>query len=1024
MEERPIDETRRILRLRELSILDSPPDPRFDRIVEIAGRFFPGLQCAIAFVDDRRVWAKATEKKKQCEYSREQSFCGTAVRLGEQLLLEDTLKENRFLHLGAVRKAGIRFYANRLLYTLDGTVVGSVCLRGMEPRKFSKDDEINFDLIGAMTNELLAEIEEEESTLSAEANESETLTELRIFGDFFTESPVPMAVLNGEDLHYVQINRAALSLLGRTRASVLGGQLFDQLDGNSESLVHQFKIQLEFRQKTAPIELTIKSDSGRERIASVVGQLIENGGINYVLVYFHDVTRARTRERKTRWLFEGTSAYTGGDFFRFCCESVARMTGASLVTISRLVGRNRINPLCLWHNGRFMPTQEVDITGAPCERVLRGETVFIGDNLVTATSSDRYAEMGLRSFSGVPIRGASQEILGHLAILGESAMQPDPDREAMLTAISSRIASEILRADAEAFKRDDLKRAKLLQRISREIRKSLKPDRILATAAEEIGVAFRVSRCQIYLFDESGQDQKIRLSPVAEYLAPEVSTSKSNELELGTDSIFAKVVTEDEPLVIDDFRKEVLSAETVKMFETEDIVSVSAVRISNRTLASGLIVLQQCGDPRGWRRQDIVLLESIADQLGIGLAHAKALVSEKQRAAELLEAQEKALAASNAKGEFLARMSHELRTPLNSILGFSKLLESDADITENHLETLRIINRSGEHLLSLISDVLEMSKIEAGQTEVESETVNLTEMIDTIGDMFQFRAEVNDLDFVIERAADLPEWILSDEKKLRQILTNLLGNAYKFTRSGRVQLTVTRFGEMLSFTVSDTGCGIAAEEIPKLFMVFSQTHEGRHTSEGTGLGLAISKGFVELLGGKIEVSSVLGEGTAFSFYVPLVESVAPDQQGKRLTADSVIGIKEGGAKLLIADDQFENRLFLKRFLTRLGFQIVEAVDGQHAVEVTESERPDGILMDIRMPVMDGIGATQALRKSGYDKPIIALTGNAFEEDRRFALKSGCSAFLAKPVDFDSLLRTLQEQLPLEFDIAASDTLIV
>ncbi|MCB1098706.1 MAG: GAF domain-containing protein, partial [Verrucomicrobiae bacterium] len=767
-------EQRRLDKLRNLEILDTPQDPRFDRVVDLAQELFPGFQCAIVFVDERRVWAKANDKKVQCEYSKDQSFCGYAVQSGEQLQLEDTLNDGRFLHLDAVRKAGIRFYANRLLRALDGTVVGSICLRHTKAHQLSEEDVLNLDLLGAMANEALNEIEEAPEAAT-------TVDTLSMLARVLADSPLATVWLTFPELEYVDANRAAIKLLGQSRDALLGNGLDAYASGDHSILVRHLRLQLELRRKTAPFEFTFKTAIGDEKIVALTGQMIVREGVPSALMYLQDVTRARVRERKTRWLFEGTSAYTGADFFRYCCESVARMTGGNVVTISRLISGNRVLQLCLWHNGRFLRTSEIDISGAPCERVLYGETVYIGDNLSTAFDFEGYRNMGLRSFIGVPIRGTSQDILGHLAVMGESPMAPDPDRELMMSTISSRIASEILRADAEAFRRDDLRRAKLLQRISREIRKSLKPGTILKTAAEEIGVAFRVSRCQIFVIEDFWTGEP--LPAVAEYRGPAIGATKESTLDIGADTVFGKVLTSDDALVINDYRRiDVISQEAVSMFEDNDIDSLLAVRISNRTVATGLIVLQQCGGAREWQRQDIVLLESIADQLGIGLAHAKALVTETQRASELLDAQEKAEAASRAKGDFLARMSHELRTPLNSILGFSRLLATDPDATESHLETLRIINRSGEHLLSLISDVLEMSKIEAGQTEVESAPMSLRELIESIGDMFQLRAETNELDFVIECAPDLPTWIRSDQKKLRQILTNLLGNAFKFTR--------------------------------------------------------------------------------------------------------------------------------------------------------------------------------------------------------------------------------------------------
>jgi CheY-like chemotaxis protein len=386
-------------------------------------------------------------------------------------------------------------------------------------------------------------------------------------------------------------------------------------------------------------------------------------------------------------------------------------------------------------------------------------------------------------------------------------------------------------------------------------------------------------------------------------------------------------------------------------------------------------------------------------------------------------------AANRAKSTFLANMSHELRTPLNAILGFSQLMTRDPLISADQLNKLSIINRSGEHLLMLINDVLDMSKIEAGRATLELSGFDLHRTLATVEEMSVVRAEGKQLTFKVERAAHLPIYIKTDERKLRQVLLNLLSNAVKFTEVGGVTLRVAPLMPKkksnssrvhLQFEVEDTGPGIAEHELEYIFDPFIQADTGQQNQqEGTGLGLAISRQFIRLMQGDITVTSILGKGSVFTFDIQ-VEAADIGQVGQQHIQRRVIGISSDITsvyRVLIVDDNVLNRSLLSNLLIPVGFEMREAVNGQEAVKIAVEWQPHFIWMDMRMPVMDGYAATQAIRSLSSairTVPIIALTASAFEENREQMLTAGCNDFMRKPFKEQDLFDKMAEYLEIEY----------
>lgn len=385
------------------------------------------------------------------------------------------------------------------------------------------------------------------------------------------------------------------------------------------------------------------------------------------------------------------------------------------------------------------------------------------------------------------------------------------------------------------------------------------------------------------------------------------------------------------------------------------------------------------------------------------------------------QAKDMAEAANRAKSEFLANMSHELRTPLNGILGYTQILKKSTNLTEQQRNGLEIIHYSGEHLLTLINDVLDLSKIEARKMELHPHEFHFSTFLENLVQMFKVRAR-QDIAFIYEPIAPLPTFVWADEKRLRQVLLNLLGNAIKFTEQGCVTFRVCPVEEAgplgrptLRFAIEDTGVGIATAQLDTIFLPFQQAGNQRRQVEGTGLGLTITQQLVQLMGSTIQVKSQLGQGSTFWFDVVLPEIT--NQSGiPALPSPNIVGYQGDRCKVLVVDNQWENRAVLLGLLQPLGFVTLEAVDGQDALNKAYEFRPDAVLMDLVMPVMDGFEAIRRLRSSPTlkDVVIIAVSASTLDFDQETSRRAGCNGFLPKPVHEEDLLAHLQTHLNLKW----------
>ena len=650
------------------------------------------------------------------------------------------------------------------------------------------------------------------------------------------------------------------------------------------------------------------------------------------------------------------------------------------------------------------------------------------------------------------------------------------------------------RKQAELALQQQLKRERLVNSIQERIRSSLNLEEVMTMAVEEVRQFLSTDRTVIYRFnpDWSGF---IAVESVAADTMPILGIDIN-------DSCFREgyisFYQQGHLRAIDNIYTAGISECHINLLRQFEIKANLVVPLLQGENLWGLLIAHHCRSPRHWDSSEIESLKQISVQLTIAIQQstlfqqAKTEILERKVAeAALQKAVIAADKANRAKSEFLSSMSHELRTPLNAILGFSQVMVRDSSLKNQHQQHVEIINRASEHLLSLINDILEMSKIEAGRTQLNESSFNLIELLETLEKMFQLKAVSKNLQLNFEVAEGVPHFVKGDEGKLRQILINLLGNAIKFTETGSVTLQVkmeveeslavetAEFTDIqtkpadadsnhceslavetaeftgvqtkpadagseqcaqadfdcvdansirpvflqkseflrLQFEIEDTGPGIAAEEMNKLFEPFEQTKTGGKSQQGTGLGLPISRKFVQMMRGDITVSSTPDLGSKFAFDIQI--RLADTTDVKMLKPQKkVISLapNQPEYRILVVDDRADNRLVLVRLLSSLGLLVREAENGQEAVAVWEDWQPQLIWMDMRMPVMDGYEATKQIKAHPLGKTtvIIALTASAFENERKSILAAGCDDFIAKPFEANILFAKMGDFLGLRY----------
>ena len=578
------------------------------------------------------------------------------------------------------------------------------------------------------------------------------------------------------------------------------------------------------------------------------------------------------------------------------------------------------------------------------------------------------------------------------------------------------------RDKAEAQLAAQLQNAVLLERTSHSFNDSVHQGNVFEEPLKNLANHYEVDRCLLCRLEHDAGRDIDQLVAIGEYRVGEEVAA----LDL--------VISTADPFVQD-----ILNAEAPIQRD-----NTLAIRTSFQSLPNGVLLVDGTGRQRRQRaEEEINLLQSVAIQFGIAIAQQNLTLKEDSYRHQLEQARLAAENANQAKTSFLARMTHDLRTPLSAMLGFTRLFQEDNTLSEQQRETINIISDSGEHLLSVINDSLDVAKIEAGKIEINAESFELLPLLRGIREILKGKIESKGLSFDLSAVTSIPQMVAADRGKLRQILVNLLGNAIKFTDQGSISLKVASRAEpagegaadadaqlRLFFQVSDTGRGIAEKDFPKLFQEFSQTDSGRGAEESTGLGLSIAKSFCNLLGGDIKVSSEVGVGTTFEFSILCKEvaaSATPEPAEPVTTSTDSPAIESqqrsssghspspADFRILIVDDEKMNRLLLRKILGRLGFELTEAADGEEACAQWRETQPHLILMDENMPSMKGSEASRIIRQEcrhGKQPVMISLTANAFAEAQKAAIDAGFADFIAKPFDKAELIEKISRHLGL------------
>ncbi|MGB3309183.1 MAG: MHYT domain-containing protein [Nodosilinea sp.] len=651
-------------------------------------------------------------------------------------------------------------------------------------------------------------------------------------------------------------------------------------------------------------------------------------------------------------------------------------------------------------------------------------------------------------------------------VIGVSATQADPPRWLLVNVdpqlneagqverVVCTCSDITMQKQAEVAVRAVANREKAVMQIVQRMRQTLDLEAIFAATTEELQQVLSCDRVWIYRFNPDWSGTVVAEALTDPMALSTMATAAVSDRLIGQDDCGVRQLQsgdlDDGYLLFEDTYLQETQAETyrqdrtyhrvndiytkgfntcyLEFLERWQVRAYVIVPIFAGSQLWGLLGIYAHHHPRTWTRNEVKMVLQVGTHLGTAVQQADLLRQTQQQAQALALAKRTADAASQAKGDFLASMSHELRTPLNAILGFTQILHDDDSLDAAHRDLISIVNRSGNHLLGLVNNVLSLAKVEANKITLNEGAFDLHQLLQAVDDLLQLKAEIKGIQLEVVQPPDLPHQLWADEGKLRQILINLIGNAIKFTPQGSVVVRSRLQRNFdnptqpyrLDIVVQDTGVGIGEEEIDCLFQPFYQTQSGRRSAEGTGLGLSLSYNFAQLMGGDITVTSQPEVGSTFWVSLPVgtatiaAKSEQPEHEILRLAPH------QPALRILVADDVAESRLLLRHWLEGVGFEVREASQGQEAIDLWQSWQPHLICLDMRMPVLDGYGVARRIRElpGGYTTAIIAVTASVFEEQRSDCIAAGCNAVLPKPLQRRELLDLIGCSLGLIYQYAA------
>lgn len=619
------------------------------------------------------------------------------------------------------------------------------------------------------------------------------------------------------------------------------------------------------------------------------------------------------------------------------------------------------------------------------------------------------------SVLGTPICWGG-EFLGVLIVRGESNHVFIKDDAKLLESLSTLVAIAIRNARLFEDERQAREEAQTLQAATQAISSSLKLLDVLKAIITELQKVVPYDSCSVLRLNENDTE----IISGAGFLNWEQVNGLRFPLD-EKDNPNTLVINTRQPVILSD--ASIYPSFQSEIVRNEGIMSWLGVPLIADDEVIGIIAIDK-SEEAFFTNKHARIAQAFASQAAIALKNAQLFIETQQAKESAEESRLEAEKANQAKSTFLANMSHELRTPMNAILGFTQILEADDTLNSNQRESLSIIGRSGDHLLNLISEVLEISKIEAGYVSLSPDHLDLYLLLSTVEKMFELHAREKGLLLTLERDADLPQYIYGDEGKIRQILINLIGNSIKFTAEGKITLRarcqIPEAGKV-SFEVQDTGPGVAPEEREMLFEPFAQTSSGKQSKAGTGLGLSIAREYARLMNGDLVYRDAPQKGALFIFTAEVEKSDA-SQISTREPHGRVIGLRAGQPvyRILIIENNPDNSAVLSGILSMDGLEIRIAENGQEGVDLSESWQPNLIFMDIQMPIMNGYEAARLI-KAKQDIPIIALTAASFGHERKEMLASGFDDLVIKPLRKEHILELLEQHLSIEFIYAEIDT---